>query len=289
MGKFSRIKTLQNSGDSDPVESGAEMAIALIHPSTNQPRKHFDQSRLDALVLSVREQGILEPLLVRPIADGFEIVAGERRYRAAQIVGLKTVPVVVKDVGDREAFEIALIENLQREDLNPIEETEGVLGLLSLRLGIELGQVQALLHTLVKDSSNVTRRAETEEVLEQLGINLVSFATNRLPILRLPDDVQDAIRKGLEYTKARAIARVKNDEQRQILIEKALTENLSLTQIKELIKGFSSGGAVARDAIGDRVQSVLKKINKAKLEQMPGAKRRQLEGYLEKIEQMLGD
>ena len=111
------------------------VAIERIHLPLNQPRHYFDPEKLQQLTSSVKEHGIIEPLLVRPLQDGeYELVAGERRYRAAQEIGLERVPIVVRELTDSKALQLALEENLQREDLNPVEETEGILNLLGLRL-----------------------------------------------------------------------------------------------------------------------------------------------------------
>jgi ParB family transcriptional regulator, chromosome partitioning protein len=104
--------------------------VDRIHPREKQPRRTFDKAALEELVASIREQGVIQPLVVRRLGDGYELIAGERRWRAAQLAGLIDVPVVIKDVSDAEAFEMALVENLQREDLNPIEEAEAYTRLL---------------------------------------------------------------------------------------------------------------------------------------------------------------
>ncbi|MFO8073554.1 MAG: ParB/RepB/Spo0J family partition protein [Polyangia bacterium] len=104
--------------------------VDRIHPREKQPRRTFDKAALEELVASIREQGVIQPLVVRRLGDGYELIAGERRWRAAQLAGLIDVPVVIKDVSDVEAFEMALVENLQREDLNPIEEAEAYSRLL---------------------------------------------------------------------------------------------------------------------------------------------------------------
>ncbi|HTV45800.1 MAG TPA: ParB/RepB/Spo0J family partition protein [Stellaceae bacterium] len=130
------------------------VAIELIRPGALQPRRRFAEAELDALAQSIREKGVLQPLLVRPLGDdgfGFELVAGERRWRAAQRVGLHEVPVIVRTLADTEALEIALVENLQREDLAPLEEAEAY-----RRLVNELGRTQAsLAEALGKSRSHV--------------------------------------------------------------------------------------------------------------------------------------
>jgi ParB family transcriptional regulator, chromosome partitioning protein len=187
------------------TEPGALIPLELIHLPAQQPRRYFDQEKLEQLTQSVKEHGILEPLLVRPHQhnqSGYELVAGERRYRAAQAAGLSEVPVVVRHFNDQEALQVAIIENLQREDLNPIEEVEGVLQILAIELKIEVQEVSPLLYRLrhsvgsVESDSdggdkstghNVMTKelSQVEKVFKGLGMSWQSFATNRLPLLRL--------------------------------------------------------------------------------------------------------
>ena len=136
-------------GETAPTPNNAFIAIEKIQLSSQQPRRYFDPDKLEQLTLSVKEHGILEPLLVRPLKDGnYELVAGERRFRAATAASLTEVPVVVKELTDSEALQLALVENLQREDLNPVEETEGILQLLALNLEIETQEVVSLLYQM---------------------------------------------------------------------------------------------------------------------------------------------
>ncbi|MBI4783614.1 MAG: ParB/RepB/Spo0J family partition protein [Oscillatoriophycideae cyanobacterium NC_groundwater_1537_Pr4_S-0.65um_50_18] len=217
-----------------------------------QPRHYFDPDKLEQLVRSIAQHGILEPLLVRPLkTNHYELVAGERRYRAALQLGLPEVPVVIRQLNDNEALQLALIENLQREDLNPIEETEGILQLLAFRLNLTVQALPTLLYqmknTLERDSgdkNNVIPNARLEQeqeiqaVFEELGLmSWLSFTCNRLPLLNLPREILDAIRSGrIAYTKALAISRVKDETQRQSLLKQAIEENLSLNQIRACIK-----------------------------------------------------
>ncbi|MFN3368464.1 MAG: ParB/RepB/Spo0J family partition protein, partial [Thermus sp.] len=127
-----------------PVE-GVNLPLSQLRPRP-QPRRRFDEASLEALAESVRAHGVLEPLLVRKAGEGYEIIAGERRYRAAEMAGLKEVPVIILEVDERTAQAIALMENLQREDLNPYEETLGVLDLLALELSKSREEVVSLLY-----------------------------------------------------------------------------------------------------------------------------------------------
>lgn len=164
-------------------------------------------------------------------------VAGERRYRAAQIAGLTSVPVLVRELNDEEALQLSLIENLQREDLNPVEETEGILQLLATRLNREVEDVTLLLYRMQnsvkgKVTQNVLGSSEGQQVkamFDSLGrMSWESFASSQLPLRNLPEDILQALRTGrIEYTKATAIARIKDLSQREALLVAACSENLS--------------------------------------------------------------
>lgn len=128
--------------------SPQNISIDAIQLPQSQPRRYFDTEKISQLALSIQEHGILEPLLVRPQGEAYELVAGERRFRAAKMVGLEEVPVVIREFDDQEALQISLVENLIREDLNPIEVTEGILQLLSLRLKQSTNDVVSLLYRM---------------------------------------------------------------------------------------------------------------------------------------------
>ena len=240
-------------GDDEVAEPTAEklLSIESIELPSSQPRRYFDSQAMQALILSVKTDGILQPLLVRPLGEkGYELVAGERRYRAAKEVGLTEVPVIIRDLTQQQALRVALVENLQREDLNPVEETEGILQLLSHHLEYDLEEVVRLLYRMQNDvqrmNDNVIIHHETQivvKVFSELGrMSWESFVSNRLGLLKLPSDIQEALRRGqIEYTKARAIAKVKDEQARKSLLEAAIDECLSLTQIKERIAELKAG------------------------------------------------
>jgi len=187
--------------------------IESIHPSSKQPRKHFDDSRLDELAESIRSQGIIQPLVVRGReGGGFELVAGERRWRAAQRAGLHQVPAVVREVAESQAFEMALVENLQREDLNPIEEAEGY-----QRLVAEFGYTQESLSARVgKDRSTVA---------------------NALRLLKLPPAVRSMVVDGhLNMGHARALLGLESDPAIERLARQAASRGLSVRQVEALVK-----------------------------------------------------
>jgi ParB family chromosome partitioning protein len=193
--------------------------IESIHPSARQPRKHFDDGRLDELAESIRSQGIIQPLVVRMRAGGgFELVAGERRWRAAQRAGLHQVPAVVREVAESQAFEMALVENLQREDLNPIEEAEGY-----QRLVAEFGYSQESLSARVgKDRSTVA---------------------NALRLLKLPPAVRAMVIEGrLNMGHARALLGLESDPAIERLARQAASRGLSVRQVEALVKRERENG-----------------------------------------------
>ncbi|MBM0745648.1 ParB/RepB/Spo0J family partition protein (plasmid) [Phormidium sp. CLA17] len=289
-------------GDVETIHTPNTVAIARIRLPDQQPRRYFDPQKMEQLVLSVKEHGILEPLLVRTLdeSDVYELVAGERRYRAAKEAGLTDVPAVIRDLTDEQAVQLALIENLQREDLNPIEETEGVLQLLALKLKISVDETPKLLYRMQHEAKgkvahNVMGSSEDEAiqaVFASLGtMTWESFVNNRLPLLNLPEDVLEALQQGkIAYTKAQAIARVKNEEQRKDLLKKAIAQGLSLAQIKECVDRFKSSAAAAADQplLKTQIDDVLKLAKRSKIWDDP-KKQKKLEKVLADLRSLISD
>lgn len=196
----------------DRVRLTKSVPIEILHPGAAQPRRHFNDDAIAALVDSVREKGVLQPLLVRrhPVkTNGYEIVAGERRWRAAQKAGLTEVPVVIKELDDSEALELALIENIQREDLTAIEEAAGY-----QRLMDEFGHTQAdLSHVIGKSRSHIA---------------------NLLRLLTLPGSVQHMVEDGrLSASHARALV---STEEPAVWAELVVARGLNVRQIEQMVK-----------------------------------------------------
>jgi ParB family chromosome partitioning protein len=250
---------------------------------------------MQELVASVEQHGILQPLLVRPLAgDGYEIVAGERRFRAAEKVRLRDVPVIVRSMSDAEALQYALLENLQRENLNPIEETEGILRLLALLLDKPTSSVTSILYRMnnevVKKGNHsvvITKEVEiVQGVFERLGrMTWETFTRNRLPLLKLPQEVLEVLQKGrIEYTKAKAIALVKDEASRLALLEDAITSSLSLSQIRERVKALNP--PIELPPFASRIETISKLVKKHQVWDDP-KKRKKLESLLAKIEELI--
>jgi ParB family chromosome partitioning protein len=273
-----------------------ELPIQLIDPSPSQPRRYFDPDKMSQLVASVKKKGILEPLLVRPKDDGrYELVAGERRLRAATEVGLETVPCVVRDFSDEEAAEIALLENLQRDDLNPVEETEGILELLSQKLNQPKDVVVSYFNAAARPESREQAEMDSpewqviSELFEIVGrFTPNSFRTNRLPLLKLPPDILEATRKGeIEYSKARLIGRVGDDSKRSKLLEEAISGSLSREEIQQKVREVSPSTKGKASLKGlERMSALYRKAKKSEAWK-DGEKRKQLEKLLDEMEKIL--
>lgn len=289
-------------GDAESPSAPNTIAITRIRLPEQQPRRYFDPQKMEQLVLSVKEHGILEPLLVRTLdeSDFYELVAGERRYRAAKEAGLTDVPAVIRDLTDEQAVQLALIENLQREDLNPIEETEGVLQLLALKLEMSVDEIPKLLYRMQhqakgKVAHNVMGSSENEAVqavFASLGtMTWESFVNNRLPLLNLPEDVLETLQQGkIAYTKAQAIARVKNEEQRRDILKEAIAQDLSLAQIKERVDGFKFNAAPAAEQppLKTQIDDALKLAKRSKIWDDP-KKQKKLEKVLADLRSLISD
>ena len=197
--------------------SETKLPIEDIVPNPNQPRIHFNETELRELSESIQEHGVLQPLLVRKHGNGYEIIAGERRYQASKLAGLEELPVIIKDVNDEEMLALALIENLQRSDLNPVEEAKGYRQLI--------------------DASGMTQEALSRAVSKSR-----SAITNSLRLLDLPEVVQQMIFEGkLTAGHARAILAVPYEDARIRLAEKVVAEGLSVRATENLAPLFSAG------------------------------------------------
>jgi ParB family transcriptional regulator, chromosome partitioning protein len=212
--------------------NGLALPIDAITPNPVQPRTVFRLDRLEELAASIRANGIIQPLIIRRVGEAYQIVAGERRWRAARLAGFKEVPVIVQDIADPQMLELALIENIQREDLNPIETAQAY-----DRLGKELGLSQ-------------------EEIGRRTGKDRTTI-TNILRLLRLPGEVQLLLAEGrLFMGHARAILALDSAEEQIRLAEKAAAQGLSVRQVEALVQEATSdqprrGGRAKNEASQD--------------------------------------
>ncbi|MCH5317586.1 MAG: ParB/RepB/Spo0J family partition protein [Eubacterium sp.] len=237
------LGALMRENDTEKMVSTDTLPLNEIIPNKDQPRKTFDETALAELAESIKQHGVLQPLLVRPLpGGGYQLVAGERRWRASRMAGVREVPVVVKELSDTETMEIAIIENLQREDLNPIEEAEGL---------------QALV-----DKCGLTQ----EEVAASVGKSRPAIA-NSLRLLRLPQEVRDMTREGkISAGHARALLSLDNDAMIYEAAQNIISNKLTVRDVERLAKirdksaSVSQKRAARRDSFYDEVELTLSEV-----------------------------
>ena len=257
-----------------PGRTVLALPVEAVERNPDQPRKRFDEARLEELAASIREHGVVEPILVRREGGKYRILAGERRWRAAQRAGLREVPALVREATDRQAFEIALVENLQRADLNAIEEAEAY-------------EVLASEHGLTQEA--IATRVGKER----------STVANALRLLKLPAEVRDAVRSGaLDMGHARALLGLGGGEEMRRLAQRAIREKLSVRALEALIRSLAKGparksapsdSAATRDLVarlqrhlGARVRLVQKTASTGRLE-VDYTSLDELDGLLRKV------
>ncbi len=218
-------------------KSAVKLKINDIEPNRAQPRKSFDEEALEELANSISTHGVIQPLLVRPLADGgYQLIAGERRWRASRMAGLTEVPVVIREMSDSEAMELALVENLQREDLNPIEEAQGL--------------------ALLMETYGLTQ----EQAAKRVGKSRPAVA-NSMRLLSLPQDVLAMVERGeLSAGHARTILALENAEQIIALANEIIKKSLSVRETERAVKALLKGDtkkekrAKKRDTYYDEVE-----------------------------------
>lgn len=227
-----------NSIEEIAPSSAVKLKIMDIEPNRDQPRKIFDEQALSELADSIAKHGVIQPLLVRPLPDGsYQLVAGERRWRASRMAGLTEVPVVIKELSDDEAMALALIENLQREDLNAVEEAQGIKSLM--------------------DTLGLTQ----EEVAERVGKSRPAIA-NALRLLKLPDSVLEMVSQGtLSAGHARALLAFEDDEELVEVAKLIIEKGLTVRDVERLAK--KSAGKVEKKKAPSRRESYYDEVELA--------------------------
>lgn len=205
------FENFENDIVKEEKENSIEIPISEIRSNPYQPRKTFSDETLNELAQSIKEYGVIEPIIVKKTVKGYEIVAGERRTKAAKLAGLETVPAIVKEFSDYEMMEIALLENIQREDLNPIDEAEGINKIIT------------------------TRGVTQEEFAKKFGKSR-SYITNLLGLLRLPEETKNQVKIGnISMSHARCLSKIDDEELVLLLTNRIIKEGLSVRDIENLI------------------------------------------------------
>lgn len=227
---------------------GTYVKITKVEPNREQPRKNFDEDALQELADSIKQYGIVEPLIVQDRKTYYEIIAGERRWRAAKLAGLKEVPVIVRNYTEQEIVEISLIENIQREDLNPIEEAQAYRRLLT------------------------EFHLKQDEVAERVSKSRTAV-TNSMRLLKLCDEVQQMIIDDMITTgHARALISIEDAEQQYTIAQKVFDEKLSVRDVEKLVKNLNKPDKVKKEAVGDKALETVYQDLEEKLKQSLGTK-----------------
>jgi ParB family chromosome partitioning protein len=203
-------------------DSLIEIALDQVEPNPNQPRKSFESSSLEDLAASIKSSGVIQPVIVRPLGAGYQLIAGERRWRAARLAGIDRIPAIVREATDAESLELALVENLLREDLNPMEEAEAYRNLLA-----QFGWTQ-------------------EQLAQRIGRDRTSIA-NALRLLRLPDAIQDDLRAGrLTMGHARALLALTTTAEQLKLRDEILAHDWSVRATEDSIRAAERSAPAGR-------------------------------------------
>lgn len=280
--------------NSDGFEVVRQLPLEQIFRSPLQPRAYFSPKKMQEMIASIRQNGIIHAITVRPAATNrYELVTGERRYQAAQQLGFRTIPAIVKEMSDAEALQYALTENLEREELNPVEETEGIVRLLELKLETDRQSVISMIYKICnhkrKLTNNIVRKQDRDvifSVFASVGsFSLESFRVHRLGVLNLPEEVLEAIRKGrIEYTKGKELGKVKDPELRRSLLEEAIALSLSVKKIRRRIKALQV--ATKEEELQTRIEAIPRKAKKLKVWDDPEVGK-QIEALLVEMERLL--
>lgn len=243
------IDTLEDNIVKEERNSAIEVNLSEVRSNPYQPRKFFDDDALEELAQSIKEYGVVEPVILKKSIKGYEIVAGERRCKAAKIAGLNTIPAIVKEFTDEEMMEIALLENIQREDLNPIDTAISISNILAVK--------------------NITQ----EEFSKKMGKSR-SYVTNLLGLLNLPKSVQELVKNGkLSMSAARSLSKIADEERVIELANKIIKEDLNVRDIEKILSNKKENSKTKyknekyriyedaiSDAIGNKVKISDKKI-----------------------------
>lgn len=243
---------LQAVANAPAVGAPTELPLEVIHPDANQPRQHFDERSLQELSDSIKARGVLQPIRVRPQGEKYEIISGERRYRAAEMAGLGSIPVVIESRADYTDFDQAidaLVENLQRDDLNVVDEVEGIFQLIRMRTEAELGEAAAskLDYAGIEQALNRMRNAQSTDfvgteasiaqIAEELGLSWKTLAVKKASVWRWPEEILQALRQQqISLDVASVLKTIKEKRSRGKWLQAAIDEKFSASTLRARLK-----------------------------------------------------
>uniref|UniRef100_B8HZ34 ParB-like partition protein n=1 Tax=Cyanothece sp. (strain PCC 7425 / ATCC 29141) TaxID=395961 RepID=B8HZ34_CYAP4 len=268
-----QLQSMLTEGTPPTEQQTLNVPIDQIDRYPEQVRQWFDPTEQEKLTQLIQQVGFIGRIWVRRLSsDRYQLIAGERRLRSAISAGLTHIPVEVLDVDDETALMLSLLENLNRVDLNPVEETEGMLRLLASRLNYEVSEVKSLLYRMKNHYERGEEATPSEaeafamitKIFDMVGrVNWQSFITMRLRLLNLPSEILAALQQGkLEYTKATVIARIKDEDSRIQLLNDSIAFNLSLSEIKDRVRALRPEKPISlRDELKQIVKVFPKQLN----------------------------
>lgn len=280
----------------DSQSHTAETDISLTHldPSPWNARRYFHPEAIDQLAANIKNHGLLHAITVRPKSDRYEIVCGNRRFQAVKQLGWTQIRARVMPLDDDQAYQIALIDNLAREALSPYEETIGYIKLLALSLDMAETELPSVLQHIwyeVRRQPEAQWSSQTQQVLslfDTIGIlSFQSFVIHRLPLLKLPQDLLDAVNRGeIHYTKARLLAKVSDAEKRQQLLDETIRDHLSVRAIRNRIRDLVQGerSSTLRQTT-DHAAALVKRLQN--IRDLPSDTLSQLQQHLKALERLL--
>ena len=280
--KLAGLLTLAAEAGRPATREVTSLPVTLLTPGSGQPRRAFDPLKLEQLTISIRERGVLQPLLVRPVGENYEIVAGERRWRAAQQAGLQEVPVLVRELTPEEAQQLALIENLQREDLNAVDEVDAKLALVALTLGVTPNEARSRLLQMLREPPSEDH-AQIEGLFQVLGETWPYFAKNKLRILNWPLSILNAVRAGLPFTVAGVIVTAPTEAQADLL--EHAKKGASREELRQAINTLKNQPASTSQV---RIRQVARALNSSRwIGQLDSRQKKALDRWLEQMPETL--
>lgn len=287
--KTGQINSVAPFGDPTPVDNISSPIIKIplsqLKAWANQPRTYFPSEHIQQLAQSITRQGLTYPLIVRHLTDGYQVIVGECRFQACQLADYDPVECVIEDLNDAEALELALSENLERKDLNPVEILNSLLSLLSSRLNLDKQAVCSFLYEMKREwessknesgdidipNINNPNQKLVNETFNQYGYNWYSYTCNQLKLRSLPDEIYQAIANGkIEYSKGLKFKVIKNDSTRSQLLEEAIEQGWSQRVITEKIRDIQAETKLKNQGNNtetpvSRIQGLTHKLKKGKL------------------------
>lgn len=310
--KTGQINSVASFHEPTPVDKTStkivKIPLSQLKAWPNQPRTYFPSEHIQQLAESIKRQGLTYPLIIRPITNGYEVIVGECRLQACQLADYDPVECVIEDLNDSQALELALSENLERKDLNPIEILNSLLSLLSSRLNLDEQTVCSFLYEMKRDwesfknnpgdidipDDHNPHQKLVNDTFNQYGYNWYSYTCNQLKLRNLPDDIYQAIASGrIEYSKGLKFKSIKDEPTRIQLLEQAIKEGWSqrtiTLKIKDVLAVTKSNRDTNSENPSSRIQGLTNRLKKGKLWKLNPKGWKKVETKMKHLETLLDE